>query len=301
MIKRPHAVELIVGAAEDPVFGPILMVGHGGVAAEVIDDRALALPPLDPVLAEDALSRTRVDRLLRGYRDRPPADRGAVVRGDDPPVRADRRRRRDRRARHQPAAGRRRRRDRARCAHRRARAGGGRSGRRASPSSPIRSSSRPRSAIATARSCFIRPIRPDDEPLLQRFIAPADAGGHPPALLRAAARAHARDGGAADPDRLRPRDGLPAARRQGASGRRPARRRSRLRAGGVRADRRLGSPGARLRRAAAAITSCTTPRRAASSGWSATCCARTTRCSSSASGWASRARAGAPAIPISVS
>jgi acetyltransferase len=78
MIKRPHAVELILGAAEDPVFGPILMVGHGGVAAEVIDDKALALPPLDPVLAEDALSRTRVDRLLRGYRDRAPAARGAV-------------------------------------------------------------------------------------------------------------------------------------------------------------------------------------------------------------------------------
>ncbi|HTE79270.1 MAG TPA: bifunctional acetate--CoA ligase family protein/GNAT family N-acetyltransferase [Reyranella sp.] len=78
MIKRPHAVELIMGAAEDPVFGPILMIGHGGVAAEVIDDKALALPPLDLVLAEDALSRTRVDRLLRGYRDRAPAARGAV-------------------------------------------------------------------------------------------------------------------------------------------------------------------------------------------------------------------------------
>jgi acetyltransferase len=94
MIKRPHAVELILGAAEDPVFGPILMVGHGGVAAEVIDDKALALPPLDPVLAEDALSRTRVDRLLRGYRDRAPAARGAGRRGDDPPVAADRRCRR---------------------------------------------------------------------------------------------------------------------------------------------------------------------------------------------------------------
>ncbi len=79
MIKRPNATELILGAAEDPVFGPILMVGHGGVAAEVIDDKALALPPLDPVLAESALTRTRVDRLLRGYRDRPPAARGAVA------------------------------------------------------------------------------------------------------------------------------------------------------------------------------------------------------------------------------
>ncbi|MBS0517406.1 MAG: bifunctional acetate--CoA ligase family protein/GNAT family N-acetyltransferase [Proteobacteria bacterium] len=79
MIRRPDATELILGAAEDPVFGPILMVGHGGVAAEVIDDKALALPPLDPVLAEGALSRTRVDRLLRGYRGRPPAARGAVA------------------------------------------------------------------------------------------------------------------------------------------------------------------------------------------------------------------------------
>jgi len=78
MIKRPDAIELILGAAEDPVFGPILMVGHGGVAAEVVDDRALALPPLDPVLAEDALSRTRIDRLLRGFRGRAPFARGAV-------------------------------------------------------------------------------------------------------------------------------------------------------------------------------------------------------------------------------
>ena len=44
MIKRPGAIELILGATEDPVFGPIVMVGHGGVAAEVIDDKALALP-----------------------------------------------------------------------------------------------------------------------------------------------------------------------------------------------------------------------------------------------------------------
>ena len=78
MIRRPHAIEIILGATEDPVFGPIVMVGHGGVAAEVIDDKALALPPLDAVLAEEALSRTRVDRLLRGYRDRPPAAREAV-------------------------------------------------------------------------------------------------------------------------------------------------------------------------------------------------------------------------------
>ena len=47
MVERPHRVELIVGAAEDPVFGPVLLFGQGGVAVEVIDDRALALPPLN--------------------------------------------------------------------------------------------------------------------------------------------------------------------------------------------------------------------------------------------------------------
>jgi acetyltransferase len=75
---RLDTIELVLGATEDPVFGPIVMVGHGGVAAEVIDDKALALPPLDAVLADEALGRTRVDRLLRGYGDRPPAAREAV-------------------------------------------------------------------------------------------------------------------------------------------------------------------------------------------------------------------------------
>ena len=298
MIKRPHAIELIVGAAEDPVFGPILMVGHGGVAAEVVDDRALALPPLDPVLAEDALSRTRVDRLLRGY-PRPAAGqprRG--VRRHDPPVRADRRRRRDRRARHQPVAGRRGGRDRARRAHRRASAGGAGAG-GALRHKTLSGRARDRDH----RSRRQEALRPAD-PARRRaadpgLLATADAGGRPHALLRADARADARDGGAAHPDRLRPRDGLPAARRQGAFGRRPARRRSRLRAGGVRAGRGLRPAGARLRHAAARSRAATTPRRAASSGWSATCCARTTRCSNSPSGWASSARADAPASPIS--
>ncbi|MEZ0302991.1 MAG: acetate--CoA ligase family protein, partial [Hyphomicrobiaceae bacterium] len=57
----------------------ILMVGQGGVATEVINDRTLALPPLDSVLADDALTRTRIDKLLLGYRDRPPAARSAVT------------------------------------------------------------------------------------------------------------------------------------------------------------------------------------------------------------------------------
>ncbi|MBI4204477.1 MAG: bifunctional acetate--CoA ligase family protein/GNAT family N-acetyltransferase [Betaproteobacteria bacterium] len=78
MIRRPRAPELIVGATVDPIFGPVILFGHGGVAVEVIGDRAVALPPLNIALARELVSRTRISRLLDGYRDRPPADRQAL-------------------------------------------------------------------------------------------------------------------------------------------------------------------------------------------------------------------------------
>ena len=73
MAARPFAQELIVGASVDPVFGPVILFGQGGTAVEVAADRALALAPLNRVLAGDMISRTRVHKLLRGYRDHPPA------------------------------------------------------------------------------------------------------------------------------------------------------------------------------------------------------------------------------------
>jgi acetyltransferase len=79
MARRPGAVELIAGLARDPVFGPIVLVGHGGVAVEAIGDRAVGLPPLNPALARAMIARTRVARLLAGFRDRPPADLEAVA------------------------------------------------------------------------------------------------------------------------------------------------------------------------------------------------------------------------------
>ena len=78
MIQRNDAHELIIGMTVDPSFGPVILFGHGGVAVEVIADRAVALPPLNMALARDLIRRTRVFRLLRGYRDRPPADLGRV-------------------------------------------------------------------------------------------------------------------------------------------------------------------------------------------------------------------------------
>jgi acetyltransferase len=79
MVVRRKAQELIVGMSRDPIFGPVILFGAGGVAVEVMDDTAVALPPLDDVLAGDLIERTRIGRLLAGFRDREPADRRAIA------------------------------------------------------------------------------------------------------------------------------------------------------------------------------------------------------------------------------
>jgi acetyltransferase len=79
MIIRPKARELIAGIADDPTFGPVVVFGRGGTAVEVIDDKALALPPLDLNLARDLISRTRVSRILKAYRDVSAVDESAVA------------------------------------------------------------------------------------------------------------------------------------------------------------------------------------------------------------------------------
>jgi acetyltransferase len=79
MAQRPGAHELICGIASDPVFGPVILFGQGGVAVEAAADKAVALPPLNAHLAADMISRTRVWRLLKGYRDRPPANLAAIT------------------------------------------------------------------------------------------------------------------------------------------------------------------------------------------------------------------------------
>lgn len=72
--------EVIVGLTTDPLFGPVLMVGAGGVAVELLNDKALGLPPLDEIQARAMIGKTRVSRLLAGYRNAPPADVGALAR-----------------------------------------------------------------------------------------------------------------------------------------------------------------------------------------------------------------------------
>ncbi|MGB8597966.1 MAG: GNAT family N-acetyltransferase, partial [Burkholderiales bacterium] len=75
---RSHAYELIVGASIDNVFGPVILFGQGGTSVEVVADRAVALPPLNDVLARALVQRTRVAALFKGFRDTPAADQGAL-------------------------------------------------------------------------------------------------------------------------------------------------------------------------------------------------------------------------------
>jgi acetyltransferase len=80
MARRPNAQEVIVGVTTDPVFGPVILFGQGGIAVEAMDDNSTALPPLNMVLARDLISRTRIARLLAGFRNRPPADMDTICR-----------------------------------------------------------------------------------------------------------------------------------------------------------------------------------------------------------------------------
>ncbi|MEI8324742.1 MAG: GNAT family N-acetyltransferase, partial [Betaproteobacteria bacterium] len=78
MLRREHAQELIVGASIDTVFGPVILFGQGGTAVEVVADRAVALPPLNAPLARALVQRTRVAKLLKGFRGTPAVDQDAL-------------------------------------------------------------------------------------------------------------------------------------------------------------------------------------------------------------------------------
>jgi acetyltransferase len=78
MVRRPKALELIAGTHIDPLFGPVILFGAGGTSVEVVADRAVGLPPLNEPLARALVARTKVARLLAGWRDVPPADAQAL-------------------------------------------------------------------------------------------------------------------------------------------------------------------------------------------------------------------------------
>jgi len=79
MIHRPGAYELIIGVTEDPQFGPTILFGQGGTAVEIVEDQALALPPLNMRLAHEVMSHTRIYKLLKGYRGLAAANFDAIA------------------------------------------------------------------------------------------------------------------------------------------------------------------------------------------------------------------------------
>jgi acetyltransferase len=79
MIVRPNGRELIVGLAHDPIFGPIISFGMGGIAVEVHRDSAVALPPLNHFLAQELIDRTRVAKMLGDFRGLPAVDMQALI------------------------------------------------------------------------------------------------------------------------------------------------------------------------------------------------------------------------------
>jgi acetyltransferase len=74
MIRLSDGYEIILGASLDPQFGPVLLFGSGGQLVEVFKDRALALPPLNATLARRMMEQTKIYTALKGVRGRKPVD-----------------------------------------------------------------------------------------------------------------------------------------------------------------------------------------------------------------------------------
>lgn len=71
MITAPDGFELYLASRKDPIFGPVIIVGSGGVTAEFLEDIALGLPPLNERLVRRMLESLRCWPILAGYRNRP--------------------------------------------------------------------------------------------------------------------------------------------------------------------------------------------------------------------------------------
>ncbi|SMC26333.1 acetyltransferase [Andreprevotia lacus DSM 23236] len=78
MHGRKFGRELMVGVASDRAFGPAISFGSGGIAVEVFNDVAVALPPLNEVLADHLIRRTKVKKMLATFRNQPAVDLDAV-------------------------------------------------------------------------------------------------------------------------------------------------------------------------------------------------------------------------------
>ena len=79
MIATRAARELMVGVVRDPIFGPVISFGAGGTDMEVLEDRALGLPPLNDFIIQTMIEHTRVARLMGAFGNMPPMNRAALA------------------------------------------------------------------------------------------------------------------------------------------------------------------------------------------------------------------------------
>ncbi len=79
MSRKRNGRELMVGMFRDPVFGPVITFGAGGVSVDIINDRAVAVPPLNQYLAKTLIDKTRIKLVLQEFRGMPPVHMDALV------------------------------------------------------------------------------------------------------------------------------------------------------------------------------------------------------------------------------
>jgi len=79
MFKSPSGRELMIGVVRDPVFGPAISFGLGGTLVEILQDNAVALPPLNTYMVEQLIAKTKAAKYLKAFRQLPPANTKALI------------------------------------------------------------------------------------------------------------------------------------------------------------------------------------------------------------------------------
>ncbi len=79
MFKSASGRELMIGVVRDPVFGPAISFGLGGTLVEILQDNAVALPPLNSYMVEQLIAKTKAAKYLKAFRQLPPANTKALI------------------------------------------------------------------------------------------------------------------------------------------------------------------------------------------------------------------------------
>ncbi|HEY5139371.1 MAG TPA: GNAT family N-acetyltransferase, partial [Methylococcales bacterium] len=79
MFSSTSGRELMIGVVRDPVFGPAISFGLGGTMVEILQDNAVALPPLNAYMVEQMIAKTKAAKYLKAFRQLPPANKKTLI------------------------------------------------------------------------------------------------------------------------------------------------------------------------------------------------------------------------------